>query len=131
MIVVDTHILLWWINSDSTLSKAARAAIDSERPGGTILVSAITAWEIAMLVKQGKVGLLQAAHTWMRRVAEIPAVRIVPVEMDIAIQSVDLAGDFHKDPADRIIVATAQKYAVPLVTADAKIRAYPHVETIW
>jgi PIN domain nuclease of toxin-antitoxin system len=64
-------------------------------------------------------------------VAEVPGLRIVPVDMDIAIRSVGLAGDFHKDPADRIIVATAQKYAVPLVTADAKIREYPHVGTIW
>jgi PIN domain nuclease of toxin-antitoxin system len=55
----------------------------------------------------------------------------LPVDVDIALKSVHLPGQFHKDPADRMIVATARKLAVPLVTKDEKIRAYPHVKTIW
>jgi PIN domain nuclease of toxin-antitoxin system len=53
------------------------------------------------------------------------------VDVEVATKSVDLPGDFHKDPADRMIVATARKLAVPLVTKDDKIRAYAHVKTIW
>ena len=53
------------------------------------------------------------------------------VDNEIAVKSVELPGEFHKDPADRLIVATARKMAAPLVTADDKIRAYPHVRTLW
>jgi PIN domain nuclease of toxin-antitoxin system len=55
----------------------------------------------------------------------------MPVDAEIAIKSVDLPGDFHKDSVDRMIVATARKLAVPLVTKDEKIRSYAHVKTIW
>ena len=57
--------------------------------------------------------------------------RFLPVDVEIATKSVELPGEFHKDPADRIIVATARKLAAPLITKDDKIRAYPHVKTIW
>lgn len=55
----------------------------------------------------------------------------VAVDNEIAVKSTELPGEFHKDPADRIIVATARKLAAPLITVDDKIRAYPHVRTIW
>ena len=69
--------------------------------------------------------------SWLATVAEIEAIRFFPVDVEIAMKSVDLPGEFHKDPADRMIVATARKLAVPLVTKDEKIRAYAHVKTIW
>jgi PIN domain nuclease of toxin-antitoxin system len=70
-------------------------------------------------------------NAWLSTVAEIEAVRFLPVDVEIATKSVELPGEFHKDPTDRIIVATARKLAAPLITKDDKIRAYPHVKTIW
>jgi PIN domain nuclease of toxin-antitoxin system len=69
--------------------------------------------------------------SWLSTVAQVDAVRFLPLEVDVATKSVVLPGEFHNDPADRMIVATARKLAVPLVTKDEKIRAYPHVKTIW
>ncbi|OZI62129.1 type II toxin-antitoxin system VapC family toxin [Bordetella genomosp. 11] len=131
MIVLDTHALVWWVSDDPQLSAKARDAIVAKRGKGEVLLSAITAWEIAMLVRAGRLELTQDATTWIDTVAELPSVRFVPVDTRISIQSVELPGDFHKDPADRIIVATARHLGVPLVTADLKIRDYPHVQTIW
>lgn len=116
MIVLDTHVLLWWASGDDAqLSPLAARAIATEMQGGQIVVSAISAWELAMLATVG----------------EIEAVRFAPVDNAIAVESVALPGEFHKDSADRIIVATARRIAAPLVTADDKIRAYPHVRTVW
>ncbi|MFA1685898.1 type II toxin-antitoxin system VapC family toxin [Achromobacter dolens] len=131
MIVLDTHALAWWAAGDSQLSRAAREAIEAEAQDGEILVSAISAWEVAMLAKVGRLALTMDAAAWLDTVAEVPAIRFVPVDVRISVQSVDLPGEFHKDPADRIIVATARHHSVPLVSADLKIRDYPHVQTIW
>lgn len=131
MIVLDTHTLVWWVSDDPLLSKSARTAIEREQPDGDIVVSSISAWEIAMLVERGKLVLSMDVGSWLSTVAQIDAVHFLPVDVEVATKSVDLPGDFHKDPADRMIVATARKLAVPLVTKDDKIRAYAHVKTIW
>jgi len=131
VIVLDTHTLVWWVSDDPLLSKRARTAIEREQPDGDIIVSSISAWEIAILVERGKLVLSMDVGSWLSTVAQIDAVQFLPVDVDVATKSVDLPGDFHKDPADRMIVATARKLAVPLVTKDDKIRAYAHVKTIW
>ncbi|MBN3753265.1 type II toxin-antitoxin system VapC family toxin [Paraburkholderia sp. Tr-20389] len=131
MIVLDTHALVWWATVDPTLSRKAKAAIERELADGEILVSSISAWEIAMLVEREKLVLSMDVGNWLAAVGDVEAVRFVPVDSEIAVKSVELPGEFHKDPADRMIVATARKYSVPLVTKDEKIRAYAHVKTIW
>jgi len=131
MIVLDTHALVWWAAGDPQLSEPAREAIEGQLRGGEILVSAISAWEVAMLVKGGRLALTMDAAAWLDTLARIPAVRFVPVDVPVSVLSVELPGAFHIDPADRLIVATARHYAAPLVTADLKIREYPHVRTIW
>lgn len=131
MIVLDTHTLVWWVTGDATLSKKAGKVIEREQSGGSIIVSAISAWEIAMLVAHGRLVLSMDVSSWLATVAEIEAVRFFPVDVEIAAKSVELPGEFHKDPADRMIVTTARKLAVPLLTKDDKILNYPHVKTIW
>jgi PIN domain nuclease of toxin-antitoxin system len=131
VIVLDTHALVWWANGDGALSKKAKTAIERELHGGEIVVSAICAWEIAMLVEREKLVLSMDVASWLTTVSAIDAVRFVPVDVEIGLKSMDLPGDFHKDPADRMIVATARKFAAPLVTRDEKIRAYKHVKTVW
>jgi PIN domain nuclease of toxin-antitoxin system len=132
VIVLDTHALLWWANGErAQLSAAAQSAIDAEMDGGQILVSSMSAWELAMLVERGRVALSMDVASWLDTLGRIDAVQMVPVDSEIAVKSVQLPGDFHKDPADRIIVATARKFAAPLVSVDEKIRSYPHVRAIW
>lgn len=131
MIVLDTHALLWWASGDTGLSAVAAQAIEAELNGGQIRVSSISAWELAMLVAKGRIALSMDIGEWLSVVSQIEAVSFMPVDNEIAVKSVELPGEFHKDRADRIIVATARKLAAPLVTADDKIRGYPHVRTIW
>ena len=131
MIVLDTHALVWWVTGDDLLSKKAKSLIERERLEGEIIVSAISAWEITLLLKQERLVLSMDVTRWLATVSEIEGLRFLPIDVDLASKSVELPGTFHKDPADRMIVATARKLAVPLVTKDEKIRAYPHVRTVW
>ena len=132
VIILDTHALIWWVNGDGRLSKKAKNAIDKElAAGGQVLVSAISAWEVAMLVEKGRLGLTMDLDEWIKTVASIDCVSFVPVDTDVAIQSVRLPGELHSDPADRLIVSLARQLSAPLITADSKISAYRHVKTIW
>lgn len=132
MIVLDTHVLLWWASGQThQLSAPARQALDAETAAGKILVSAISAWEIAMLVARNRLALAMEVSDWLSTVARIPWVELVPVDRVLGVDSVQLPGKFHRDPADRLIVATARARGCPLVTADQKIRDYPHVRILW
>jgi len=131
MIVIDTHTLLWWVSGDKQLSKAAAQAIKQALVKSEVIISSITIWEISMLIEKNRLSLSMDIESWTKEVSEIKGVRFVPVDNEIGIKSTKLPGEFHKDPADRIIVATARKLAVPLATVDEKIIQYPHVQTIW
>ncbi|KND57544.1 hypothetical protein BSCH_00946c [Candidatus Paraburkholderia schumanniana] len=131
MIVLDTHALLWWVKGTG-LSKQAHAAIERELENdGEIAISTMTAWEVMLLVKKGRLGLTMDVGGWLDKVNRINCVRFVSMDRNIAIAAADLRGDFHKDPADRIIVATARSLSAPLLTKDEQIRSYDHVKTIW
>lgn len=133
MIVLDTHALLWWVNDDAQLSKTALDTITQElnSEGGEVLVSSITAWEIALLVEKGRLTLSMNIDDWLDTVAEIDGVSFVPLDIATVVESTRLPGEFHKDPADRMIVSLARHFNVILVTADEKIFAYRHVRTLW
>jgi PIN domain nuclease of toxin-antitoxin system len=132
MIVLDTHVLIWWTSGDTQLSAAASARIgEVQREQGEILISSISAWEIAMLVARNRLTLSMDVDSWLNLVGRIEGVRFVPVDNRIALESTRLPGEFHKDPADRMIVALARTLSAPLLTADEKIRAYAHVRTVW
>ncbi|MDF1614364.1 type II toxin-antitoxin system VapC family toxin [Desulfurivibrio dismutans] len=131
MIVLDTHVWLWWLSNPEKLSPAAARAIsDGVRDEG-IIISSISSWEIALLVARGRLELAIDHRDWIGKTEGLPFVHFAPVDNIIALRSVDLPGDFHPDPADRIIVATAMTMALPLVTRDDKILNYPHLQTIW
>ncbi len=131
MIVLDTHVLLWWVTASAELPEKALGYIRRAKSKKAIHVSSISIWEIAMLVKSGRLVLSVPLAEWIRLVEELPFVRFIPVDNAIAEHSVNLPGDFHKDPADRIIVATSRILNMPVVTKDEKIVHYPHVRTIW
>ena len=132
MIIIDTHILIWWVNGSDTMSLPASTIInDTLSGGGEVIISSISAWEISMLIKKGRLVFNMDVESWLDEVSQIEGVRFIPVDNEIGIKSTILPGEFHKDPADRMIVATARKFAVPLVTADEKIINYEHVKTIY
>lgn len=126
MILLDTHIWFWWVRSDPSLTAKQLAHIAANQPAG-LGVSAITVWELAMLERAGRVNVFRPIEDWIRDALAHPDVRLLDLSPDIAIASTRLPGSFHKDPADRILVATARELGIPILTADAKILAYPHV----
>ena len=132
MIVIDTHILVWWANDDKALSPSARKTLNKElAEDEQIIISSISVWEISMLINKGRLVLNTDLERWLDNVAGIDGIRFWPIDNEIAMKSTQLPGEFHKDPADRMIVATARELACPLVTADEKIIDYKHVETMW
>ena len=132
MLVIDTHVLVWFVNGSQELSSTAKKAIDSViSKEGEIIISSISAWEISMLIEKKRLILSMDIENWLEQVEQIEGFRFMPVDNEIGYKSTMLPGEFHKDPADRMIVATARKLAIPLVTADEKIREYEHVKTIW
>lgn len=131
MLVLDTHILVWWVNNDKALSKTAACAIRATRASGDeLIVSSISTWEICMLIRKGRMALRMDLDQWLDLIAAIEGLRFVPVDNAICRAATALPGDFHKDPADRMIVATARKFGAPLVTADEKILQYEHATTL-
>lgn len=122
--VVDTHVLVWAVQDDRRLGRAARGLIDEATRTGGIRVTAITPWEIAMLVQRGRLTLDRDVGAWIDQALSLPGVRLAPLEPAICIDSVRLPGSLHADPADRLIIATARHAGVPLLTADRAILAY-------
>jgi PIN domain nuclease of toxin-antitoxin system len=131
MIIIDTHVWLWLLHDPSQLSNAAREQIEIEEAQNGILVSAISVWEIAVKSSLGKLALPLPIDDWYALAKSHSGIVIEPLNPEDAIASTQLPGDFHKDPADRIIVAMARRYNVPLITCDNNILRYPHVKTIW
>jgi PIN domain nuclease of toxin-antitoxin system len=132
VIVIDTHVLIWWLDGDQKrLPGAMVQVIEEARGNDRLFASAISAWEIAMLVGRGRLELSVDVLDWLRAAGGMPGFRFVPVDHVVAVKSVTLPGDFHADPADRIIVALARELNASLVTADEKIRRYRHVDAMW
>lgn len=131
MIVLDTHVLVWWIARDPHLSRKAANAIRKELQDGRLCIPAISVWEIGMLVAKGRLALGMDLDEWIDAVQAIAGVVVLPLTAKVALESTRLPDAFHGDPADRIIVALARVENLPLVTADQRILAYPHVRTIW
>ncbi len=133
MIVLDTHALIWWVNGSDKLSETALRAINNEQAteGGQIIISSISTWEIALLIEKGRLALTMDIDDWIKTISLIKNLRFVPIDNNIAIQSVRLPGNFHPDPADRIITALARHLSANLISSDKKIRAYKYVKTIW
>lgn len=127
MIVLDTHIWVWWIHGDSSLSPSTAKFIESNEETG-IVVSVISCWEVSKLVAAGRIQLSVPVSEWFGLALAYPGIRLIDLSPEICVESTQLPGEFHRDPADQIIVATARKLDAPLVTVDRKILKYPHVK---
>ena len=128
MIILDTHIWVWWVQGDSRLSEQQQAWIQQYMPQG-LGVSIFSCWEVAKLVEKGRLTLPSAIDEWLQIALSYPGVQQLELTLPIIIESTQLVG-FHSDPVDQIIVATARIQNCPLLTADQKILAYPNVLTL-
>lgn len=131
MIVLDTHVWVWWLDDPSLLPPRARNAVREAAADRAIYVSAISAWEVVLLASRDRLRFTMDAADWIARSEALPFLHFVPVDNATAIRSVRLPEPFHKDPADRMIVATAMMMGVPVVSSDDRILKYPHVSSIW
>ena len=129
VIVLDTHVWIWWVDGSTRLSETQRRAIGRAEHAG-VGVSAISCWEVAKLVERGRLTLDRPADAWLSSALSYPGIRLLDLSPDIAVASTQLPGTFHRDPADQIIVATARVHGCRLVTSDRKILTYEHVETV-
>ena len=124
-LLLDTHVALWLDSGDKRLRASTRALIDDcWQDGGTILLSAVTAWEIALLVDTGRIDLDVPVEMWINRFLGHPGIEPVPLSHRAACQSYQLHHLEHRDPADRLLIATAIELACPLVTYDERIARF-------
>ena len=132
MILLDTHALVWWVSDPTRIPGKARRLLDAAvKSADPICVSSISVWEVAMLVARGRLQLAMDADTWIATVEALGFLRFVPVDNRIGARVVHLDAFASRDPADRMIVATAVGMGATLVTADKQMRAYRPVTTVW
>jgi PIN domain nuclease of toxin-antitoxin system len=123
-LLLDTHAAIW-ITDDQPLAKGAVEAIDGAyRAGSTIFVSAITAWEVGLLVSRNRLSLVARPERWFQRLLDISGVRLADFSPDILIASSFLPGKPPRDPADRILLATARDLGATLITRDRLLLEY-------
>ena len=119
--LLDTHILLWWLATNSRLSTAQRAVIEAATADEPLCVSDITLWEIATLSSLGRIHLQLPLLEWLEKATSPPLVQRIPISPAVAAAVAELPDSFHRDPADRIIVATARVLGATLLTQDRRI----------
>jgi PIN domain nuclease of toxin-antitoxin system len=127
VIVLDTHVWLWWLSEPSLLSRTAAAAIEN---ADRIVISSISCFEVATAVAKGRISLDRDVLEWIEDAITVARMELAPLTPKIAVKATQL-GRFHGDPADRLIVATAMMETATLITKDRRIRNYPGVPTTW
>jgi PIN domain nuclease of toxin-antitoxin system len=124
-LLLDTHIALWLDSGSDCLRASTRDLIDGcWRNGGAIVMSAVTAWEIALLVDTGRIDLDLPIEAWVRRFLDRPGIEAAPLGHQAASRSYRLHHLELRDPADRLLIATAIELACPLVTYDQRIAQF-------
>jgi PIN domain nuclease of toxin-antitoxin system len=115
VIILDTHVWIWWMDGGAQLPADYLALIQAEAANG-MGVCAISCWEVAKLVELGRLQLTLPVDRWLAQ--GLVPVQLLPLSPEVAVGSTQLPGSFHRDPADQMIVATARHYDCPLVTLD-------------
>lgn len=131
MIVVDTNALIWWISESGKLSRKAKKAIEEAERKKLIYISSVSVLEIYTLVKKGKLKLNTLPDDWLEKLENLSYIHFVPMDNRIAVGSISLHDFENKDPADRIIIATALNMGAKLITSDKKILRYSRIQSIW
>jgi PIN domain nuclease of toxin-antitoxin system len=131
VILLDTHVLVWWLSRDPSLSPKAKRAIALEVPRCGLVVSAVSVLEIATLCRRKRLAFSVPLEAWLADVRSLPELQFEPVTDIIAQLAGSFDDDMHGDPVDRVIAATAISLGAALVTADGKLRGNKAVRTIW
>jgi PIN domain nuclease of toxin-antitoxin system len=130
--LLDTHVLLWWLAGGQRLSRAAAAAIEG---ADSVLLSPLTFWEAATLLRLGRVELDRELSVWVQDVLRQPRITLAPLSAEAAAWAGNLGQDFPGDPIDRLLYATSRDLRVPLISKDDGLRAFAaatgEVEVIW
>lgn len=121
-VLLDTHIWIWWLLPQSPLPPRERAALDEIATGRGIALPAICQWEAQMLHVKGRIDLPLPFPAWLRRATAPDMLQVLPLDAEAVIAVHGLPATFHGDPADRMVVATARVYDLPLATHDESIR---------
>lgn len=129
-LVLDTHAWVWWASKPEKLSRKQRSAIDRarRRGGEALLLSVISGWEVALLVQGGRLRLPVPLEAWLEQAMAIPGLDVVPLSVPIIASAARLT--VLRDPADMLIVATAQHHGAPLVTSDGRLEESGTVQVI-
>ena len=130
MILLDTHTWIWSHSATKLLSGNVKKLIEKTQTDQRAIAS-ISIWEFAMMVTKGRINVKIDPKRWLNNSIDNSGLRVIELTPEIAMESCNLPGDFHKDPADRIIVATARAHNLTILTKDRKIIEYPHVQAIW
>ncbi len=129
MILLDTHIWIWWVHADDRLPQRHAKFIEANLVNG-LGVSVISCWEAAKLVERGRVELPRPIGLWIKEALGYPGVRLIDLTPEIAVEATQLPQPFHRDPADQLLVATARLQGAELLTLDGLILSYPHVPLV-
>lgn len=129
MILLDTHVWVWWVHGDSRLRASSLDLLEENETSG-LGVSIISCWEVAKLVEYKRLDLPAPVEEWIEQALGYPGIVLLELTPRIAVEATRLPGSFHRDPADQLIVATARVHGSPLATADRKILDYDNVETL-
>ena len=128
--LLDTHILLWWLEGSQRLSSRQRGVIAQAGQANPLLLSDISLWEIATLHNLGRIKLKLPVREWLERASAPPLVSRCGISPAVAAEVAALPESFHRDPADRIIVATARVFGANLLTSDHRIAEANIVPTL-
>jgi PIN domain nuclease of toxin-antitoxin system len=129
--MLDTHVWVWWNMNPKKLSPRIRSLIGRPAKYEELLLSAISPWEFSKLLEKRRLAVSCNPEEWIRLAMDMPKLRLVPLSPVISCRSTLLPPPFHDDPADQIIVATAREESATILTADDRIRSYPHVKSVW
>ena len=128
--LLDTHILIWWLNDSNRLSPAQQKVVASASAESPLLVSDISLWEVSTLYSLGRIQLTIPLRVWLDKAVAPPLVRRHGISAPIAAELATLPDSFHRDPADRILVATARVLGATLLTQDRRIVDAALVDTL-
>jgi len=124
LLLLDTHVWLWLVAGSVDLTTEARLTIDEAAAAGALRIAAISLWEVALLASRGRIVLGKSIGLWLDEALADPGPAIDPLSPQIAVESYALPDVFHRDPADRLIVATARVANAILMTRDHRILDY-------
>ena len=128
--VLDTHVLVWWrLGIGDRLSLPQKRLLERLDREGEFVISVITLWEIAKLVEAKRLAISSPLDLWLTEIEQHPRLRVEPLTPRIITTSATLE-NFHRDPADQLIVATAHCLGLPLITNDDRIRKWGGVVTV-